>query len=249
MNRFLRAAAVAAILPLGLASAGCHSTGTSCAGGGCGTGGGHGNGSGSACGDKYRNCVDVAWPERYNYAARQAVVAPFAQQVANGHFLHQSLWNFYFEPGTDKLTPGGMEKLDSVARTTPSPDPRLYIQTAHDLGVTPDNQDKAGALRNELNGKRAMAIKRYMATQFGPAIEYEVYVHDAPVPSIYSAFAAAAYRGQLSGYQGGLTAGSIGIGSVGGGSGSGLPAGNSRTSSSSTNMNTNTTVTGGSPVP
>jgi hypothetical protein len=226
MNRFFRAAMVAAIFPLGLASVGCmHKSGSTA---NCGNGGGCGNGSGDAsggCGARYRNWVDVAWPERYNYAARQAVVAPFAQQVATGHFINQSLWNWYFEPGSDKLTPGGMEKLDSLARATPSSDPRLYIQTAHDIAVTNDNMDKVAALRNDLNARRAASIKKYMATQFGPAIEYEVFVHDAPVPGIYGPFVAGAFRGQAAGYQGGIDAGGGGGAPAVGGSRGGVGAG------------------------
>jgi hypothetical protein len=237
MNRLFRAAMVAAILPAGLASAGCmHGAAAGC---------GNGNGNGRGHGGGGHGCIDPAWPDRYNYAARQAVVAPFAQQVATGHFLHQTLWNFYFEPGTDRLTPGGADKLDSLARTTPSPDPRIYIQTARDLATTPENLDKVASLRSDLDGRRAAVIKRYMTTQFGTPVPYEVYVHDAPVPSIYAPFVTNAFRGQGAGYQGGLSAGSIGAGSVGGGSGSGLPAGNTRSSSTSASTNVNTNVGGG----
>ena len=151
---------------------------------------------------------DTNWPDRYDYAARQSVLAPFAQQVTNGHFLHQTLWNWYFEPGTDKLTPGGMEKLDSLARTTPGPDTKIYIQTARDLVVAPENTDKIVAMRTDLDAKRAAAIQRYLNTQPGGAIPYEIAVHDAPVPGIPAPFVAGAYRGQGQGYHGGLSAGS-----------------------------------------
>ena len=231
MNRYFKAAMVAAFMPLGLASLGCaHKSGSDCGAGANGRGGDH----------VRMGCYDSCWPDRYSYAARQSVVAPFAQQAATGHFLHQTLWNYYFEQGTDKLTPGGMEKLDSVARTTPSPDPRLYIQTARDVAVTPENMDKVVALRNDLNGKRAAAIKKYMTTQFGSGMEYEVYVHDAPVPGIYGPFAASAFRGQAQGYTGGLSAGSIGAGSVGGGGASG-PAPNT----GSTSVNVSQPAAGG----
>jgi hypothetical protein len=238
MKRMFRAALVAALLPIGLASIGCaHGAGSPCGGGDCGDGGGHGRrADGQGAHGKW---YDIAWPDRYNYAARQAVVAPFAQQAANGHFLHQTIWNFYFEPGTDKLTPGGMDKLNSLAHATPGPDPRIYVQNAQDLGTTPENMDKVLAMRTDLNAKRAAAIQKYMATQFGPPIPYEVLVHDAPTPGISGVFAGNAYRGQGSGYRGGLTSGSIGIGSVGGGSGSGLMPGNSSASSTSSNTNTN----------
>ena len=220
MSRLFRAAMIAALLPAGLASVGCvHTTGSDCGAGGCGAGAG-----GADCGARYRNWVDVSWPDRYNYAARQAVVAPFAQQAANGHFLNQTLWNFYFEPGTDRLTAGGMEKLDSLAHATPGPDPRIYLQHAQDIGATPDNLAKLGGMRTDLDARRAAAVRRYMASSFGPPIEYEVLVHDAPTPKLYGVFAGNAFRGQQLGYVGGINARSINISSVGG-SASGPPPG------------------------
>ena len=46
--------------------------------------------------------------------------------------------NYYFEFGTDVLTPAGMEKLLSLTRVRPAPDPKLYIQTARDLPANLD---------------------------------------------------------------------------------------------------------------
>ena len=112
-----------------------------------------------------------------------------------------------------------------MAHATPGPDPRIYLQHAQDVGTTSENIDKVAGIRNELNAKRAASIQKFMATQFGPPITYEVLVHDAPTPGISAIFAGDAYRGQGAGYRGGLSSGSIGIGSVGGGSGSGLPPG------------------------
>jgi hypothetical protein len=197
MKRYLRAVAAAAILTCGLGSVGCASR------------------TGVTLEDRYRNAVDVSWPERYNYAARESVLAPFAQQAATGHFYEQTLWNWYFEPGGDKLTPGGLEKLDAIARSTPSPDPKLYIQTARDIVVTPENADRLRTIRDELNAKRAAAIRTYMANQPGAPVAFTVEVHDAPVPGIYAPFAIAALQGQLTGYKGG----------IGGGGGNGAPTG------------------------
>jgi hypothetical protein len=188
MSRSIRAVASAAILVGGLGAAGCATSG----------------GEHKTIEDCYRNAVDTAWPDRYNYAARESLLAPFSQQAANGHFLDQTVWNWYFEPGSDRLTPAGVERLDAYARTTPAADPRLYIQTARDLPVTPDNADRVVALRDELNAKRAAAIKKYMTTQPGTPVAYEVFVHDAPVPGIYSGFAVKSWRGQPMGFGGGL---------------------------------------------
>src|SRR4029079_14440783 len=84
------------------------------------------------------------------------------------------------------------------------------------LGVTPENMAKAGALHNDLDTRRAAAIRRYMATQFGPPMEYEVLVHDAPTPKVYGVFAGNAFRGQIQGYRGGISTGSVNVSSVGG---------------------------------
>ena len=95
--------------------------------------------TGVTCEDRYRNAVDVSWPDRYNYAARESVLAPFAQQAATGHFIDQTVWNWYFEYQSDKLTRGGLEKLNvHSARETPNLlIPRSIIQTARDTRCAP----------------------------------------------------------------------------------------------------------------
>jgi outer membrane protein OmpA-like peptidoglycan-associated protein len=208
MNRCVRAATAAAILTCGLGSIGCASK------------------TGVTLGDRTRNAYDISWPDRYNYAARESVVAPFAQQAASGHFINQTLWNWYFEPGTDRLTPGGRDKLDSLARVAPAPDPRLNLQTARDIPYTPENADKILVMRDDLNARRAAAIKQYLGTLTGPATNYEVFVTDAPVPGIYAPFAVNSFRGQLFRYVGSIQGGSGGQGGgTGGGGGLGGGAG------------------------
>lgn len=182
-------------------------------------------------GDCYRNWVDPAWPHRYNYAARQAVVAPFAQQALNGQFLNQTVWNWHFEPGTDRLNGAGFEKLNSLARATPQPETRIYLQTARDIPPTPENLDKLAALRDDLNSRRAAAIKKYMASQLGAGTEVEVYVHDAPPPGMPARFGTRAFTSSIAGYQGGIGGGlggpigAGGTGGVGGGTAGGAAPG------------------------
>lgn len=199
MKRSIRVATAALVLASGLGSIGCASR------------------TGVTAGDRYRNAVDTTWPEHYNYAARQAVVGPFAQQAANGHFINQTIWNWYFEPGTDKLNPAGIEKLDSLARATPAPDTRIYLQAARDILVTPENTDKVAGLRDDLTARRAAAVQKYMGTQPGNTVNYEIAVHDMPSPQLPAAFAASAFRGQAQGYRGGLSSGAGGATSVSGG--------------------------------
>jgi hypothetical protein len=205
MKRCFRVAAAALMMAGGLGSVGCA----------------HRGGASRSAGDgAHGTYIDPSWPDRYNYAARQAVIAPFAQQVANGHFINQVLWTWYFEPGTDKLNGAGMEKLDSIARSTPAPDTKLYVQAARDVAVTAENVDKVAAMRNDLTVKRAAAIQRYLATQPGAPVTYEISVVDMPTPGIYAPFASRAFNGQTAGYRGGITGG------VGGASGNVSGGGN-----------------------
>ena len=208
MTKLIRAATAAAILTSAFGSVGCMSTGR---------GDGHG-----AIGDHWRNAVDPCYPERYNHAARQATLAPFAQQVHNGHVLNQTLYTYHFEAGTDKLTPAGIEKLDAIARTRPAPDPKLFIQSATDITVTEANAAKIVDLRTDLEAKRAAAIQKYLATvpTFGP-VSYEIAVHNPATPGIAAEPAASAYRSSFQGYRGGIS-GAAGIGTLGTNSGTNL---------------------------
>ena len=67
-------------------------------------------------GERYRNLVDPSWPERYNHVARLETLAPFQVQAQNGQYLDQTVWNYHFEPATDKLTAAGVERLDYLVR-------------------------------------------------------------------------------------------------------------------------------------
>src|SRR5438874_9178067 len=110
--------------------------------------------SGGCC--HYRDVVDPCWPERYSCEARHEVLASFAPQVANGHILDQTIWNYQFEPGTDRLTPGGMDALDVLIRRRPQPDTRIFLQTARDpeLVFDPNNPDKFVEGRRDLDNRR-----------------------------------------------------------------------------------------------
>ena len=61
----------------------------------------------STCGN-YHDLVDPCYPQRYEFMARKEVNEAFIPQVQNGHVLDQTVWNYYFEPGTERLTTGGL---------------------------------------------------------------------------------------------------------------------------------------------
>lgn len=243
MKRFVRAAAVAAIAASGAGSVGCvHTDGAPKS---------HDHGDGA----KYRNWVDTSYPERYNAAARQETLNSFAGQIYNGQVMNQTLWNWHFEmesvtdpvtgkvtvKPTAKLNGAGRAKLDSIARSRPAPDTRVYIQAARDVPLVGDKVDDARAERETLTAKRGAAVQSYLAAM--PSVNqmaYEVIVHDATPPAMPAEFARFGFSGQRQGYTGGLTAGG-GTAALNTGSG-GLQQPAQPTSNTSTTNSTNTNI-------
>ena len=177
----------------------------------------------------YRNLVDPCWPERYNAVARQSVVETFAGQVGNGHVLNQTVWNYHFETGTDKLTPGGLERLAYLTRVRPAPDPKLFLQTAHDIpAYNPAGPEKYEQARADLDAKRRVAVLKFLGAETaGRPVPFIVDVIDAPVPGLAAPPAATIiqkhylnFQGMLSGFGGNISGGSS-SGGGGGGTGTG----------------------------
>jgi len=128
---------------------------------------------------EYRQLVDPCYPDRYEYAAAKCVDANLAPQVQNGHVLDQTMWNWYFEAGTDKLTAGGLEHLAYLGRRRPHPDCTIYLQTAQDVAYDAATPDKMAADREDLDTKRKVAIMKFLGAQTaGRPMEFQVLVHD-----------------------------------------------------------------------
>src|SRR5712692_6913079 len=179
--------------------------------------------------DCYRNLVDPCYPERYEYAARQEVISAFSPQVQNGHFLDQTVWNYHFEPGTEKLTPGGMEQLIHLARRRPYPDCTLYLATAHDIMYDPAAPTKYEEQRATLDQRRIQAIQTYLAAETsGRHLNFEVVVHDPPEMGLAAQPMAISVGKMYLGFQGTLGQ-AVGTGATGGGApggtGGGAPPG------------------------
>ena len=138
---------------------------------------------GCVSGEKYRDALDPCYPDRYTAQARNAVISSFAPQVENGHVLDQTVWNYHFEFGGDKLTEGGMDKLDQLMRRRPQPDSRVFLATARDLKYTLEESDKFAGLRENLDHKRVIALQKYLGAQTaGRPMNFEILIHDpAPV--------------------------------------------------------------------
>ncbi|HTK74197.1 MAG TPA: hypothetical protein VL371_03005 [Gemmataceae bacterium] len=177
------------------------------------------------------DCVDPCWPERYNYKARNEVIAAFAPQVQNGHILDQTLYNTAFVAGTDELTNIGRDQLDTLVRRRPYPDPRIFLATARDIPYEAANPGTFVETRRNLDNARAASIQKYVGAQTaGRPMQFEVVVHD-PMPVGEHADPAnksirlnqQAFTGSLYGGQSATTASSTGAsggtGSGGGGGG------------------------------
>jgi hypothetical protein len=170
----------------------------------------------------YRDLVDPCYPTRYNWMARNEVNAGMAPQVQNGHVLDQTVWNFYFEPNSDKLTTGGLERLAYLARRRPCPDTVLYLQTAQDVVYDQTNPEKMVETRQTLDGKRIAAIQAYLTAQTaGRPTQFQVFVHDPAEPSLSSVPTNFSVIQMYFRFRGGLLTGGGGSAQGGGGAGGG----------------------------
>jgi hypothetical protein len=184
--------------------------------------------------DCYRNIVDPCYPQRYTAMAKAETNAAMSPQVSNGHILDQTVWNSHFEPGTDRLTPGGLEHLGYLARRRPCPDSVLFLQTAQDVPYDPAAPDKFAEARAALDTRRIQAVQNYlMADTAGRHLTFEVVVHDPSEVGITATEAGISILKMYSGAQGNLPltagagAGNVAGGGGAGGGGGGAPAGGS----------------------
>jgi uncharacterized membrane protein YgcG len=127
----------------------------------------------------YRDIVDPCYPARYEAESRNLTIGGMAPQVNNGHVLDQTVWNYHFEAGSDKLTPGGVQTLAYLARRRPAPDPVVYVQTAQDIILDAGTVDKFADDRSKLDSKRVEAVRKALvAMTAGRGVTFEVLVHD-----------------------------------------------------------------------
>jgi uncharacterized membrane protein YgcG len=179
-------------------------------------------GAGGCCCYGYRDLVDPCYPERYEYMARQEVHGAFAPQVQNGRALDQTVWDWDFEPGIDRLTPGGMEHLDYIVRRRPQPYTTVYVQTAKNVGYDPVNPDRTAEARSDLDSRRVLAVQKYLLAKCaGRGLDFQVLVHDPADQDLSAAWDAVEIAKMYARPQGGLTTTGGGGASGGGGSGGG----------------------------
>ncbi len=147
-------------------------------------------------------------PGALQLPARKEVIASYTPQERNGHVLDQTVWNYDFQAGTDKLTGGGLEHLAYLARRRPQPDPVVYLQTAQDVAYDSDHPDKLAEVRQELDAKRVVAVSKFLNAQTGGRRgEFQVLIHDPSGVGVPGDWGAAEYAGMIKHAQGSLQAG------------------------------------------
>lgn len=169
--------------------------------------------------ERYSNAVDPCWPERYSHEARVTTLQPFQAQASNGQILSQTVWNYHFESGTDVLTRAGQATLDQIVQKRPSTDGRIYLQTTRDVAYDAGAPEKLADTRRDLDGRRAVAVQKYLAAQTAARpVNFEVQVIDPSDPAINSRYSLHAVNALPGKYGASLGAGGGGVGGGAGGS-------------------------------
>jgi hypothetical protein len=206
------------LLPAAWAGDGCAGCGAGCAGGWC-PGPSPTAQQLSGCSNKL---YDRCWPDRFTNLADREVNRALTPQVINGHVLDQTVWNHYFEPGTDRLTPGGIAALQYISRRRPHPDTTIYLAAAMDLPYDPGCPDRYCGARQELDQLRAAAIQKFLVgLNCGRPTDYHVCVHDPSDVTISTVPVGSSVLQMYGRYRGGLLTGAGGSGGAAGPSGSG----------------------------
>jgi hypothetical protein len=173
-----------------------------------------------------KDLYDTCYPQRYEAMSREEASSAFVPQVQNGHVLDQTVWNYQFELGSDRLTPGGLDALAYLARRRPQADPVIYIQTAQDVAYDPVNPDRFSAARYDLDSKRIQAVQKFLNAQTaGRHQDFQVLVHDPAEVGISANAAGVVVGKHTSSFQGTLPIG--GGGASGGAGASGSSGGSS----------------------
>lgn len=170
----------------------------------------------------YGDLVDPCWPQRYERMAKDEVNASSAPQIQNGHVLDQTVWNWMFEPGTERLTYGGQEHLAYVVRRRPFPDGQVFLQTAQDITYDPQAPDKFVEARCDLDAKRIASVQKYLtAAAAGRHVDFQVTVIDPSDPGMSAIPANLAVQKMYTGSTGILAGGGAGAAGATGGGGAG----------------------------
>ena len=164
--------------------------------------------------------IDRCWLERYSNLAQRGVNRAFAPQILNGHVLDQTVWNHHFETGTDRLTQGGLARLQYISRRRSEPDRTLYLATSNDLPYDPACPERYCGAKQELDSLRAMAVQKFMAgANCGRCSDFQILVHDPADVTLHTRGVDISLQQSYLKYRGGLANQAGGAGASGGAAG------------------------------
>src|SRR3990170_35153 len=75
---------------------------------------------------------DNEWPEPYTSIAKEEVRAPIDIQVANARVVEQTLWDYHFEPNSERLNSTGRQRLRWIAPQAQDTYPVIYVAAIDD---------------------------------------------------------------------------------------------------------------------
>ena len=77
-----------------------------------------------------------AWPEPFIHADRDAARAPFTAMVTNGWERQTTLGDYHFDPQTQQLTRGGVNKLRWILTQVPESRRTVFVHSSANRDIT-----------------------------------------------------------------------------------------------------------------
>lgn len=122
--------------------------------------------------DYHRNKM---WPEPFLQADRQATMAPFAIQTANGWRRQNLISDYHFEDGSDQLTLAGETKIRYILTQMPPARRTIFVQQGLTAEVT---QARMGTVERASSrmappGMVAQVVESNLPNEGWPAAEID----------------------------------------------------------------------------
>jgi len=95
---------------------------------------------------------DNEWPEPYTSIAKEEVQAPIDIQVANARVVEQTLWDYHFEPNSERLNSTGRQRLRWIAPQAQDTYPVIYVAAIDDAELTQRRVARVQVVLDEIAG-------------------------------------------------------------------------------------------------
>ncbi len=122
--------------------------------------------------DYHRNAM---WPEPFLQADRNAVMAPFAIQTANGWRSQNLLCDYHFNNATQQLNLAGETKLRHILTQMPPNRRTVYVQQGHSAEITQGRMNSVDRASQSIvpPGMVAQIVESNLPNQGWPAADID----------------------------------------------------------------------------